>query len=85
MIGGLISIIRSLISLISCTFSLIGVIISLISGLISITPCIISIFRGPIGQISGLISIIADMEFVKKFTQAMFLKTKLYPKVHKSQ
>ena len=27
----------------------------------------------------------ADMEFVKKFTQARFLKTKFYPKVRKSQ
>ena len=26
-----------------------------------------------------------DMEFVKKFTQARFLKTKFYPKVRKSQ
>ena len=27
----------------------------------------------------------ADMEFVKKFTQASFLKTKFYPKGRKSQ
>ena len=27
----------------------------------------------------------ADMEFVKKFTQAWFLKTKFYPKERKSQ
>ena len=27
----------------------------------------------------------ADMELVKKFTQARFLKTKFYPKVRKSQ
>ena len=28
---------------------------------------------------------IADLEFVKKFTQARFLNIKLYPKVRKSQ
>ena len=28
---------------------------------------------------------IADLEFVKKFTQARVLNTKLYPKVRKSQ
>ena len=32
-----------------------------------------------------IINISADIEFVKKLTQARFLKTKLYPKVRKSQ
>ena len=30
-------------------------------------------------------SSVTDMEFVKNFTQARFLKTKFYPKVRKSE